>query len=119
MDVLDGSLGEFGIDGSKSFAADFLEIRAGKMPRELDGSLLDDWLSCWLGILHLDIRSGNGEGFEAEAKGLGRGWLHLALLDVFSVSLLVGDEIGGRGKVSGDAGPSTAGGIPERSGDGS
>jgi len=38
---------------------------------------------------------------------------------VLSISLLVGDEIGGRGKVSGDAGPSAAGGILERRGDGS
>ena len=35
-----------------------------------------------------------------------------------SISLLVGDEIGGRGKVSGDAGPPTAGGILEGKGDG-
>ena len=32
---------------------------------------------------------------------------------MLSISLFVGDEIGGRGKVSGDAGPSTAGGILE------
>ena len=38
---------------------------------------------------------------------------------MLSISLLVGDEIGGRGKVSGDAGPSTAGGILEGRGDGS
>jgi len=38
---------------------------------------------------------------------------------VLSISLLAGDEIGGRGKVSDDAGPSTAGGILERRGDGS
>jgi len=119
MDVLDGSLGELCIDGGEVFAADFLEIGAGKMPWELDGSLLRDLFSRWLDILHLDIRGGDGEGFEAEAKGLGGGWLHLALLDVLSVSLLVGDEMGGRGKVSDDAGPSTTGGILERSGDGS
>jgi len=38
---------------------------------------------------------------------------------VLSISLLAGDEIGGRGKVSDDAGPSTAGSILERRGDGS
>ena len=38
---------------------------------------------------------------------------------MLSISLLAGDEIGGRGKVSGDAGPSAAGGILERRGDGS
>lgn len=38
---------------------------------------------------------------------------------MLGISLLVGDEIGGRGKVSGDAGPSTAGGILEGSGDSS
>jgi len=37
---------------------------------------------------------------------------------MLSISLLVGDEIGGRGKVSGDAGPPTAGGILEGKGDG-
>ena len=71
MDVLDGSLGELWIDGGESFAADFLKIGAGKMPRELDGGLLHDLLSYWLSILHLDIRGGDGEGLEAEAKGLG------------------------------------------------
>ena len=119
MDVLDGSLGEFWIDSSESFTADFLVIGAGKMPRELDGGLLHDLLSCWLGILHVDILDGDGEGLEAKAKVLGGGWLHLALLDVLSIGLLVGGEMGGRGKVSGDAGPSTAGGILEGRGDGS
>ena len=38
---------------------------------------------------------------------------------MLSVSLLVGGEIGGRGKVSDDAGPSAAGGILEGRGDGS
>jgi len=119
MDVLDGSLGELWVDSSERFAADFLVFGAGKMPWELDGGLLHGLLGCWLDILHLDILDGDGEGLEAEAEGLGRGWLHLALLDVLSISLLVGDEIGGRGKVSGDAGPSTAGGILEGRGDGS
>ena len=45
MDVLDGSLGEFWINSGKSFAADFLVIGAGKMPRELDGGLLHGLLS--------------------------------------------------------------------------
>ena len=71
MDVLDGSLGELCIDGGEIFAADLLEIGASKMPWELDGGLLHDLLSHWLGILHLDIRGGDGEGLEAEAKGLG------------------------------------------------
>ena len=70
MDVLDRSLGEFWVDGGESFAADFLVIRAGKMPRELDGGLLHN-LSRWLNILHLDIRDWDGEGLEAETKGLG------------------------------------------------
>ena len=73
MDVLDRSLGKFWVNGGKSFAADFLVIRAGKMPRELDGGLLHDLLGYWRGILHLDILDGDGEGLEAEAKGLGRG----------------------------------------------
>ena len=88
------------------------------MPWELDSGLLDNWVGDWLNILHLDILDGNGEGFELEAKGFGCR-LHLSLFDVLSVSLLVGNEVGGRGKVSGDAGPSTAGGILERRGDGS
>ena len=113
MDVVDRSLGKFWINGGECVAADLLVIRAGKVPRELDGGLLHDLLGRWLEILHLNILDGDGEGLEAEAKGLGRGWLHLALLDVLNVSLLVGDKIGGRGKVSGDAGPSTAGGILE------
>ena len=71
MDVLDRSLGEFWINGSESFATDVLVIRAGKMPRELDGRLLYDWLSCRLSILHLDILDRDREGLEAEAKSLG------------------------------------------------
>ena len=45
MGVLDGSLGEFWINSSESFAADFLVIGAGKMPRELDGGLFYGLLS--------------------------------------------------------------------------
>ena len=71
MDVFDGSLGEFRINGGKSFAADFLVLGARKVPRELDGCLLHRGLSGWLSILHLDILDRDGEGFEAEAKGLG------------------------------------------------
>ena len=38
---------------------------------------------------------------------------------MLSISLLVGDKVGGRGKVSGNAGPPTAGSILEGRGDGS
>ena len=119
MDVLDGSLGELRIKSSESFAANILVIGTGKVPRELDGGLLHGRLSSWLDVLHLDVLDRNREGFKAEAKGFGCGWLHFALLDVVNISLLVGDEVGGRGKVSGDAGPSAAGGILERRRDGS
>ena len=71
LDVFDGCLGEFRVNGGESIVADFLVIGASKMPRKLDGGLLRDWLSCWLDILHLDILKRDGEGFEAEAKGLG------------------------------------------------
>jgi len=71
LDVIDGSLGEFRVNGGESFAVDFLIIGAGKMPGELDGRLLHDWSSRWLDISHLDILDRNGEGFEAETKGLG------------------------------------------------
>ena len=67
MDVLNGSLAEFWINSGESFAADVLVIGAGKVPWELDGGLLEDWLN----ILHLDILDGDGEGLESEAKGLG------------------------------------------------
>jgi hypothetical protein len=70
MDVLDGSLGEFRINGGESFAADFFVIRAGKMPRKLDGGLLHGWVGSLLRVLHLDILGRNGEGFKAEAKVL-------------------------------------------------
>lgn len=71
LDVLDGSLSEFRVNGGESFAADFLVIGAGKVPRELDGSLLHNWLSCRLDILHLDILYRNGERFEPKTKRLG------------------------------------------------
>ena len=71
MDVFDWSLGEFWINSSEGFAANLLVIGAGKMPRELDGGLLDNWRGYWLDVLHLDVLDGNREGFEAEAKGLG------------------------------------------------
>lgn len=71
MDILNGSLAELWINSGERFAADFLVIGAGKMPRELDSGLLHDWLCDLLDILHLDILDGDGEGLESEAKGLG------------------------------------------------
>lgn len=71
VDVFNGGLGELRIDDGESFAADFLVFRAGKMPRELDGSLLHGRLGRRLSILHLDILDRHREGFKAEAKGLG------------------------------------------------
>ena len=71
LDILDGSLTKFWVDGGEGVAANFLVVGAGKMPRELNGGLFHDWPSCCLGILHLDILDRDREGFEAETKGLG------------------------------------------------
>lgn len=71
VDIFNGSFDKLRINSGESFAADFLVFRAGKMPWELDGSLLHGRLGRWLNILHLDILDRHREGFKAEAKGLG------------------------------------------------